>query len=463
MCASADTVSFSVLRPEPLEHPGSHAYTIRAIAHGYPLTYTPVTEIDSIHARLLKTFQSGKTRPLAYRRHQLLQLARLARDNAPALEAALFADLNKPRFESTLHEVTVITNNALGAAEHLEEWAKPEKPEVAAWRSTWDTTAYKCPKGLALIIAPWNYPFVLVMNPFVGAIAAGCTWAHILFTGSITVGRIVAAAAAKFVTPMTLELGGKSPVIIDPDFDDLDLAAKRILHGRLQNSGQLCVSPDYVLVPRQKVDAFVASLRKAHDTFLPDGPFHENAQLSKIINRSHHARLLGLLERTKGEIVLGGQHDGDRRLAPTVVKNVQLDDALMENEIFGPIIPLIAVDDVDHAISIVRQRPIPLALYAFTNSEEVKNKLVEQTESGALALNDTWTQTATSEIPFGGQGDSGYGGYYSKASFDTFTHIRAYTNVPPGDEPHMLGRYHPYTPESLEANLAVVMPKIPDA
>ncbi|KAL6301465.1 Aldehyde/histidinol dehydrogenase [Sparassis latifolia] len=432
----------------------------------------------------------------------------MVQDNATALEDALYADLRKPRLESSQAEIGAVLGAVLNTVENLDEWTQPEKPKVAAWRSSWDTTVYKVPKGVVLIIGPWNYPLILTIGPLVGAIAAGCAavvkapelvpsvaallaelfpkyldpegyqvvngaipetthvldlrWDHILFTGSEKTGRIVSYAAAKYVTPITLELGGKSPVVIDPDFD-MELAAKRVLYGKLQNSGQLCVSPDYTLVPRAKVDEFIAGLLKAYREFWPNGPFHEGSQWGKIINPAHHARLRNLLEHTKGTIVIGGEYDGEERISPTVITGVEMDDVLMEDEIFGPILPIITVEDLDDAIRILDSQNIPLALYAFTNSEQIKQKLLHSTNSGTLVLNDTYSQLAVYEMPFGGQGNSGHGRWYGKHAFETFTHLRSYINVPPSEEHLMNLRYPPYTEDKYLAMSAPVRLAIPDA
>ncbi|KAI0944972.1 hypothetical protein AcV7_001631 [Taiwanofungus camphoratus] len=409
------------------------------------LRYNTIDEIDQIYAKLSKTFESGATRSLTYRRRQLTQLAHLLQDNITALEDAVLSDLGKPRLETSVSELISLINACVYATENLQEWTKPEKPEVEAWRSSWDTTVYKVPKGLALVIGPWNYPFILTLGPFVGAIASGCTcvvkgselapasaqiladllpkyldpeayafvngavpetthlldlrWDHILFTGSGKTGRIVATAASKHVTPVTLELGGKSPVVIDGDFD-LEVAARRVLYGKLQNSGQLCVSPDHVYVPRDKLDEFISALLKTYEEFWPKGPFDKDSCWGKIVNPAHHARLKELLARTKGEIVIGGYFDGDKRIAPTIIKNVKPDDALMEDELFGPILPLIAVEDVDEAIRMIGQQPTPLVIYAFTDNESTKQKLLERTRSGTLTLNDTVSQLAGMLILF---------------------------------------------------------------
>ncbi|KAI0790454.1 Aldehyde/histidinol dehydrogenase [Abortiporus biennis] len=473
------------------------------------LQNTPLEDIPKAHARLYEIFRSGKTLPLGYRRKQLLQLAHLIQDNVKAIEAAELADLGKPALEVVLNELGPVVQACLRAVKYLEEWAEPEKPPVEEWRSNWDTTIYKAPKGVVLLISPWNYPWILTFNPLVGAIAAGCPvalkpsesspacsaliaelvpkyldqdayivvngavpettalldlrWDHIFFTGGGSVGRVVAAAAAKFVTPVTLELGGKSPVIIDSDCD-IEVAAKRTLFGKLQNNGQLCVTPDYICVPRAVLPQFKKAISSAYSQFWPNSALHPSSQWGHIVTPNHHTRVWNLIKNTKGEILEGGHVEPDKKkIAPTIVTGVSLDDPLMENENFGPVLPIIEVEDVDEAIDVVRSRPTPLVLYAFTNNEETKQKLLDKTSSGSLILNDTVTQLAVHEIPFGGLGESGYGAYSSKHTFDLFTHRRSSINVPTEFEPNFAFRYPPYSPESYAFVERDVMAKIPDA
>ncbi|KAJ7938365.1 Aldehyde/histidinol dehydrogenase [Mycena leptocephala] len=463
-----------------------------------PLEYTTIEDLQAGYAELRKSFQDKKTLPLEFRRAQLLQLARLFQETAP--------------LEVAFTELGPIVSGAVRAAESLEEWHKPEKPTVEEWRSSWDTTIYTVPKGVVLIIGPWNYPFVTTMLPLIGAIAAGCPcilkpsefnpscaqllaelfpkyldttayrivngaapettallelkWDHIFFTGSSRIGRIVAAAAAKQITPITLELGSKSPVFIDAGNTDIELAAKRILWGKQINTGQTCVAPDYILVPRTHQDAVVEAFKKAYLTFWPHpkGALDPLSEMGTIMNPHHHARLTELLGRTQGKVVHGGAAEGTKRIEPTVLTDVGPNDALMEtrSELFGPIIPILPVDDVHEAIQIIRGNPIPLVIYVFTDSEETKKEFLESTRSGTLALNDTFMQLAAHEIPFGGQGESGYGSYLGKFSFDTFVHRRSYVNIPPAVEPFFQYRYPPYTEEGFQALSASMNIKIPD-
>ncbi|ETW75178.1 hypothetical protein HETIRDRAFT_330758 [Heterobasidion irregulare TC 32-1] len=462
------------------------------------LQFTPLDEITKIHARVKTTFVSGVTRPLAYRRQQLYQLGKMLQENEERLVQAINIDVGKPRLEATIADLGVVVYAVVRALENLEEWTAPEKADIKTlpeWRQGWDTTTYKTPKGAALLITPWNYPYIISLGPLVGAIAAGCTavikpselcptvsnaladlfpkyldsnayaivngaveettkllelrWEHIFYTGSNRVGRVVAAAAAKHVTPLTLELGGKCPVVIAPDAN-IELSAKRILYGKQANLGQICVSPDYVLVPRHLQDEIVAAFKKVHSEFFPEGTL-KSPDIGRIISSTHRQRLQNLLGSTDGEVVLGGGVAGDTKMEITIVKDVQIDDPLMADEIYGPILALVPVDDIDHAIRIIAERPTPLVIYIFSQDESIRDKFMDRTASGTIVLNDTYQQLAVHEMPFGGQGESGYGAYLGKTSFDTFTQLRGYIHVPLAADPYMKFRYPPYTDEAVAA------------
>ncbi|KAL1721986.1 Aldehyde/histidinol dehydrogenase [Schizophyllum commune] len=480
------------------------------------LKHTPLDEIGKIHARLRATFNSGKTLPLAYRRQQLLQLARLVQQNAHAFESALWREFRKQPLEIAMVDLSPVVSAALYAAENLERWAavegveddeeEGEGVEEEEKSQRWHTTIHKQPKGLVVNISPWNYPIILSLSPLVGAIAAGCTailkpsehtplvsalfaelfpkyldpeayavvnggveetgcllgmkFDHIFFTGSTHVGRIVAAAAAKQLTTVTLELGGKSPVFVDAAHTDLDIAARRILWGRQVCAGQVCVSPDYVLVPRAHQDAFVDAVKRAYEDFWPsrredettlNGHATQNGTTASEgmatdrngditgrpgstlsgVHPTARNRINALVRDTRGEVVVGD----DAILAPTIVRDVGLGDALMKGEIFGPILPIVPVDDaspsanaddscVDAAIRIINSNPAPLVIYVFTEREGVKERFLHSTRSGTLVLNDCVQQLAVYEMPFGGVGESGSGAWFGKATFDTFTDLR---------------------------------------
>ncbi|KAJ7681882.1 aldehyde dehydrogenase [Mycena polygramma] len=454
---------------------------------------TPISEIPTIRETLRATFKKGVPRPLEWRKNQLLQLARMVQDNAEAFSEALTKDLGKPKLETYAHEIGAVIARCLLNVQQLDDWAKPVLVDALDWQKPLKPTIYKAAKGVALIISPWNYPLILTLQPLQGAIAAGCCavvkpseisphysklitelfpkyldpsayrvvlgavaettkllelqWDHIFYTGNSRIARIICAAAAKHLTPLTLELGGKSPVIIDPSFD-INLAAKRILWGKAQNCGQFCVSPDYVLIPRAQQDKFISELKQWYAEFFPEGSLNSSS-ISRIVSPEHHARLTDLLKRSKGEVVLGGKTEGTAKIEITVLKNVPADDSLMDGEIFGPILPILPVDSVQDAIDFVRERDSPLVLYAFTENPDIKKRVLEETMSGSISFNDLVQQLACDELPFGGVGESGYGRQIVKYSFDAFSYERASVDVPKEIEALNAARYPPYNDEKF--------------
>ncbi|KAI0060490.1 aldehyde dehydrogenase [Artomyces pyxidatus] len=455
----------------------------------FQLQYTSLDEIQSTYDDLQKTFRAGKARPLAWRQHQLRQLLLMLNENQQAIVGALQADLNKPAAESLLGEVGAGIRTAERTLARVEEWVKPELVAVDEWQQSWSPTINKTPKGVVLIISPWNYPFILNIQPLIGAISAGCPavlkpseisahtsalladlihkyldnstyrvvngavkettyllelkWDHIFYTGNSKVARIIATAAAKHLTPCTLELGGKSPVVVDAAHTDLKLAAKRILWGKTTNAGQICVAPDYILIPRDAQDAFIEALKEAYSTFHPGGALGSDSYGS-IVSKGHYDRLQDLIKRTTAKPVIGGGSDGQRTIEPTVYRDVTQGDALLEGEIFGPLLPLVPVDNIQEAIEFINERSHPLALYVFTDDPEVKQAFVEQTLSGSLVFNDVFQHLSVGELPFQGIGESGYGAQHLKYTFDGFTHHRATVDIPFSAEPILARRYPPY-------------------
>ncbi|KAF9228241.1 aldehyde dehydrogenase [Gyrodon lividus] len=473
------------------------------------LAHTPLEDIPKIRDALRATFQSGVTRPIAWRKHQLYQLARMAQNEAEAFCDALAKDLSKPRLEVLVGEVGGVVERAVKSAEQVEEWAKPEHPEVPEWKKGWKPTIHKAPRGTVLIISPWNYPVILTFQPLMGAIAAGCCavlkpseavphfaqliaelvpkyldtsayrvvngsvsevtkllelqWDHIFYTGGGKVARIISAAAAKHLTPLALELGGKSPVIVDSAYD-MELAAKRILWGKCNNAGQICVAPDYVLVHWTKQEELVNGFEKAYKAFFPNGALNDS-HYGSIVNEIHFNRLSSLLDRTKGEKVtrvMEGRKDAARkRFEPTVVKDVKEGDSLLEEELFGPILPIVPVDNLKEAIAFINSRPHPLVLYAFTEDPVVKQKIINETRSGGLVFNDTVQQLAMNELPFTGVGESGHGYQFMKYTYDTFTQLRSSIDMPKEAEPSLQLRYPPHGPEAFRALAGAVHTSIP--
>jgi len=431
----------------------------------------------------------------------------MMQENSNVLAESLALDLGRPRMEAYFAEVGVVMDRAMTCAQKLEEWTKPETVDVPDWQKSWSPTIYKGSKGTVLIISPWNYPLILTLQPLYGAISAGCCavikpsevaanyasllarllpqyldqsayqvilgavpettkllelqWDHIFYTGNGRIARIIAAAAAKHLTPLTLELGGKSPVIVDGTFD-ISLAAKRILWGKINNAGQICVAPDYVLVVREKQEELIEAFKTACELFYPEGALNSTS-ISRIVSDLHFKRVKGLLEQTKGEIVFGGKTNEKRGFEPTIVKNVVEGDVLLEEEIFGPVLPLIPVDSVDDAIEFVNSRDHPLVLYVFTENPKVKKAIIEETMSGNLVFNDTFQQLSVNELPFGGVGESGYGRQVLKYSYDNFIYDRSCIDVPKSAEPTLEVRYPPYTQEKLAFMSEPLNVKIPES
>ncbi|KAF9016430.1 aldehyde dehydrogenase [Hymenopellis radicata] len=470
-----------------------------------PLVYTPLDQIDSVRDDLDATFRSGRLSSIDYRKYLLTQIAYMLRDNTVAIEDALFSDLGKPKFEVHMLEIDLAITEIAIVLKNLSKWAAPEKPAFSLVWSATRRVVYKQGKGVCLIVGPFNYPISVCVRPIVSAIAAGNTvvfkpsestpamsalfvemfpkyidpgvlrvvnggvevmeklldmrWAHLVFTGSTRVGRIVSIAAAKTLTPVTMELGGKSPVFIHPSCD-MQIAARRILWGKVLNAGQTCIAPDYVLVPKELQAEFVGALKKAHDEFYPDGPLVPGA-MGKMVTVEAFKRVAGLLKATQGTIAFGGDADEvAKAIAPTVVVDVPFDDALMSEEIFGPVLPIISVDTLDEGIEFVNKGEHPLAIYVFAKDEQFKKKVISQTQSGAISMNDVVLHAASHELPLSGIGASGSGALYGKYGFDTFTHFRASMD-PPNWLDMVLGiRYPPYTERNIKLS-SYFCPSIP--
>ncbi|KAJ6618864.1 NAD-aldehyde dehydrogenase [Mycena sp. CBHHK59/15] len=459
--------------------------------------HTPLEEIDKIHTELRAGFNSGKTKSIAYRKYQLLQLAYLVKDNSKALEDALMQDLGRPALESQFMEIGASISEVMDAYKNIDAWVKPEKPALAFNYMFMRPATHKEPKGVVLIISPFNYPLWLCISPVSGAIAAGnaivlkpsesCPAMAALLTElfpkyldpelirvvngaipettklldlpwdhrSARVGKIVATAAAKHLTPVSLEVRTcKSPVFIDPA-SDLQLAAKRLLWGKFVNAGQTCVAPDYVLVPKASQDVFVEALKTAYANFYPE------AASSPIVNVQSFKRINGLLQNTKGTVVCGGAADeASKFIAPTIVKDVTPGDSLMSEEIFGPILPIVPVEDLDAAIAYVNANDHPLALYVFSQDAAYKEKVFGNTQSGSAVANETIIIPGITGLPFGGIGPSGSGYHTGKYGFLMFTHLRATIDEPAWIDKILHFRFPPYTAKNLQ-KIGTVVPKLP--
>jgi len=419
-------------------------------------------------ARQRAFFLTGATATAEFRRGKLEAL----RDGLIAREAdllaALHADLRKSPHEAYATEIGFVLGEIRHAIKNLPAWMKPERRRapVLAWPS--HAELRREPFGVALIVGPWNYPLQLLLAPLVGAIAAGNTavlkpsefaphtaamiatlmaetfeeefiavieggqdcaeallrekFDTIFFTGSTRTGRAVMAAAARHLTPVTLELGGKCPCIVSADAP-IELTARRIVWGKFMNAGQTCVAPDHVWVDRRVAPALLEALRKAVCDFYGENP-QQSPDYGRIINRRHFDRLQAML--SDGKILLGGRTDADDLyLEPAILTDVGRDSGVMTEEIFGPILPVLEYDDISHVLTTLRDQPLPLALYLFTADSALHERVLAETRSGGVCINDTISHILGRDLPFGGVGESGMGMYHGRASFECFSHRRA--------------------------------------
>ena len=434
-------------------------------------------------------WNSGATRSVGFRRDMLEKLERAVVSRERELLSALREDLGKAPYESYACEVGMTLAELRCAKSHLTRWAAPKgRPSPMALFPA-KSRVVADPYGVALIMSPWNYPVQLTLVPLISALAAGncavvkpsayapaCSavlkalfsdifpreyaavveggraensalleerFDYIFFTGSTEVGRTVMRAAAEFLTPVTLELGGKSPVIIGEDAD-LKLAARRLAWGKFLNAGQTCVAPDHVWVPEGMRDALVEELGKQIRALYGENPL-ESPDLPKIVNEKHFNRVNGLIQREKTAI--GGKSDPvTRRIEPTVLVDVTETDAVMGDEIFGPVLPILTYTDLEELLARQQQKPRPLALYLFTRDRRAEERILRMVPSGGVCVNDTVVHLANPNVPFGGVGASGMGACHGKAGFDTFTHYRTVVRRGALDLPV---RYPPYGGKGL--------------
>ncbi|MCA9630689.1 MAG: aldehyde dehydrogenase family protein [Myxococcales bacterium] len=452
---------------------------------------TPDAEIVAVCDTLRASFESGATRSYEWRVQQLRQFMRMVEENEDAMVEALRQDLRKPYFEGWSAEPQFLKAELALTMKKLKSWMKPRRVSASMAVQPARGRIVPEPLGVALIIGAWNYPIQLSLAPLIGAIAAGncavikpselapassalqkrliekyldrdCVrvveggvketsllleqrWDHIFYTGGGAVGKIVMAAASKHLTPVTLELGGKSPCIVDQDVD-LETAARRIVWGRFFNAGQTCVAPDYVLVHESLERPLLDALKKVVKEFYGDDP-KQSDDYARIINRRHFERLSKLLD--SGETVVGGDTDADQcYISPTILRGITGDEPVMADEIFGPILPVIKVSNLDQAIRFVNQRPKPLALYVFTRDKQNADRVVERTSSGGVCINDVISHMLPPDLPFGGVGASGMGAYHGKGSFNTFSHMKSVLDKPTFVDPAL--RYPPYTEEKMK-------------
>lgn len=435
---------------------------------------------------LQSAFASGRTRDLAWRRQQLEALERMMAEREDEIAAALTADLGKHPFESWVTETSFVAGEAKHYRRHVGKWSKPRRvhtPVVAQPATSWIQPE---PLGVVLIIGAWNYPLQLTMSVLAAAIAAGnCAivkpsevaanmssllaqlvpeyldndciriveggvnettellnepFDHILYTGGGQVGRIVMEAAAKNLTPVTLELGGKSPCVVLPDAD-LETAARRILWGKLTNAGQTCIAPDYILTDSETESKLVPIMANIVSEMYGDDP-EQSESYGRIINERHFERLRGLLD--SGDVAIGGTVNSETRyIAPTVLTNVSPDSPVMQQEIFGPILPIIRAESLDDAIRFIKRGDKPLSAYLFTRSRASEDEFLLHVSGGNVCINDTMMFMAVPGLPFGGVGESGMGVYHGRYGFDTFSHLKSV--IRRGWWPDIAARYAPFT------------------
>jgi aldehyde dehydrogenase (NAD+) len=414
-------------------------------------------------------YQTEATKSYAFRKDALIKLKEAIKLHETDILNALQMDLGKSHFEGYLTEVGVTLLELNEAIKHLKSWMKVRRVATPLTLFKAKSYLYQEPYGTVLIMSPWNYPFQLTIGPLIGAIAAGNTvvlksspdsvhtsklmktiiedlfpeefvkiytggldeskavlsqrYDYIFFTGSTEVGKIVMNEASKYLTPVTLELGGKSPAIID-DTMDLSMVAKRIVYGKFVNAGQTCIAPDYVLIQKGLEETFIVHANAWIRTFYGTDPM-KSLDYPKIISKKHHARLVSLLQ--SGKPVVGGSFT-DTKIEPTLLTQIDLDSPILKEEIFGPILPILTYENEDQMIHELKIKEKPLALYLFTKNKKFEQKVLAQVSFGGATLNDTIMHFANSNMPFGGVGHSGMGGYHGKFSFMTFSHAKGVVN-----------------------------------
>ncbi len=412
-------------------------------------------------------FNTGKTKDVEFRIQQLKKLRQIIADNETAIVTALKADLNKSPMEAFATEFGFMLADIDHTLKDIRTLAKPRKVKTPLFHQLGSSWIQAEPFGCTYIIAPWNYPFQLALSPVVGAVAAGNTclirpsrmsentakileklinenfdpgflkvvlcdtvqsnqllehkFDYIFFTGSPDVGRQIYQAAAKHLTPVTLELGGKSPCFVDETFNT-NWGIKRIVWGKCTNAGQTCVAPDYVLVDKKVKQKFIELFAQTVKEFYGENP-QASPDFGRIINEKHFLRLSRFID--KGNVVVGGQTDiANLYIAPTLLDGVSVDDEVMNEEIFGPILPIIEYEKLDDAIKFVNSRNKPLALYIYSDDKMYQERILNETSSGNASINECLMHVGQFELPFGGVGESGIGAYHGKLSFDTFSHLK---------------------------------------
>jgi aldehyde dehydrogenase (NAD+) len=441
---------------------------------------------DQLNA-LRQYFDSGKTRTASFRRESLKKLRDSILRFENELYDALYADLKKSPEESWITELGIVVNGVKSALHNLDNWMSPERVSTNLLNLPSSSRIMKEPLGVVLVIAPWNYPFQLLINPLVGAIAAGnCVvlkpsefapategvmkkmiqaifpkeyifyvegegqtvlpammnsfrFDHVFYTGSTAVGKIIYKMAAEQLVPVTLELGGKSPCVVESDAD-IKTAARRIAVTKFSNAGQMCVAPDYVLVHSSQKDALVDAMKKTLLQFFGDRP-ESSSSYGKMINEKQFSRVLSYL--SKGNILHGGRSDKKELfIEPTLIDNVSMQDPIMKDEIFGPVLPVISFQEKEQAMNVINRNPDPLAFYIFTSSGSKEKDWLNSVQFGGGCVNNASWHFTNHHLPFGGRGSSGTGNYHGKYSFDTFSHRKAVMKTPNWFDPNI--KYPPF-------------------
>ncbi|HDB7436181.1 TPA: aldehyde dehydrogenase [Staphylococcus aureus] len=416
-------------------------------------------------------FNTQQTKDISFRKEQLKKLSKAIKSYESDILEALYTDLGKNKVEAYATEIGITLKSIKNARKELKNWTKTKNVDTPLYLFPTKSYIKKEPYGTVLIIAPFNYPFQLVFEPLIGAIAAGNTaiikpseltpnvarvikrlinetfdanyievieggieetqtlihlpFDYVFFTGSENVGKIVYQAASENLVPVTLEIGGKSPVIVD-ETANIKVASERICFGKFTNAGQTCVAPDYILVHESVKDDLITALSKTLREFYGQN-IQQSPDYGRIVNLKHYHRLTSLLNSEQMNIVFGGHSDEDERyIEPTLLDHVTSDSAIMQEEIFGPILPILTYQSLDEAIAFIHQRPKPLSLYLFSEDENATQRVINELSFGGGAINDTLMHLANPKLPFGGVGASGMGRYHGKYSFDTFTHEKSY-------------------------------------
>ncbi|KAG6717039.1 hypothetical protein I3843_04G072000 [Carya illinoinensis] len=450
---------------------------------------------------LRKSFNAGRTRSFEWRVRQLKSIEKMLEEKEKEITEALFKDLSKPGFEAFC-EISQVKSSCKLALKELSRWMIPEKVKTSFTTYPSSAEIVSEPLGVVLIISAWNFPFLLSLDPVIGAISAGNAvvlkpseiapatslllsnfveeyldnsaikvaegaidettalldqkWDGILYTGSARVGRIVMAAAAVHLTPVTLELGGKCPAVVDSN-SNLQVAVRRIIAGKWAcNNGQACTGVDYIITTKEFAPKLIHSLRIELEKFFGKDPL-KSKDISRIVSSFHFARLVKLLDEDKvsNRVVFGGQRDEKQlKIAPTILLDVPEDSLIMQEEIFGPLVPILTVENLEDSIEVINSKPKPLAAYLFTNDEQLKKAFVQNISSGGMLINDTIIHVVVDGLPFGGVGESGMGSYHGKFSFDAFSHKKAVLYRSFDGDASV--RYPPYTPEKQKLLKALI-------